>query len=138
MRLKTLLTTILMMFITLSSWAQVTSSSINGTITDEKKEGIFGAGVLVKHIPSGTTYGSVTNEKGFYIVNNVASGGPYSIRISYMGYQDTTITDVYLNLGDDYKLNMTLEPKGITMADVVVVAKPTKKEGQVSKEQIQK
>ena len=126
-----------MMFITLSSWAQVTSSSINGTITDEKKEGIFGAGLLVKHIPSGTTYGSVTNEKGFYIVNNVASGGPYSIRISYMGYQDTTITDVYLNLGDDYKLNMTLEPKGITMADVVVVAKPTKKDGQVSKEQIQ-
>jgi hypothetical protein len=125
------------MFITLSSWAQVTSSSINGTITDEKKEGIFGAGLLVKHIPSGTTYGSVTNEKGFYIVNNVASGGPYSIRISYMGYQDTTITDVYLNLGDDYKLNMTLEPKGITMADVVVVAKPTKKDGQVSKEQIQ-
>lgn len=126
-----------MMFITLSSWAQVTSSSINGTVTDEKKEGIYGAGVLVKHIPSGTTYGSVTNEKGFYIVNNVASGGPYSIRISYMGYQDTTITDVYLNLGDDYKLDMTLEPKGITMADVVVLAKPTKKEGQVSKEQIQ-
>ena len=137
MRLKNLLTTIALMFITLTSFSQVTSSSINGTISDDKRAGIPGVVVYVKHIPTGTNYGSTTNEKGFFIINNVSSGGPYTIRVSYIGYRDTTITDVFLQLGEDYKLNLSLKEKSVTMTEVTVVAKNAKKSDQVSKEQIQ-
>ena len=52
------LTMLLSMHVT---WAQVTTSSINGSVKDTNGEVLIGATVRATHQPSGTVYGAATN-----------------------------------------------------------------------------
>mgnify|MGYP003043364447 CR=1 FL=1 len=71
-----LLVLALFAFATPAVWARVTTSAINGTITDPTtKETLIGASVVAKHLPTGTTYGAITNAKGnFKIVGMIREG----------------------------------------------------------------
>ncbi|MFM7855408.1 MAG: carboxypeptidase-like regulatory domain-containing protein, partial [Flammeovirgaceae bacterium] len=101
MKIKNLFVTLCLMLISITSWSQSTTSSINGTITDDKNEQLFGAKVYATHTPTGSSFGSLTNDKGFFVINNMAAGGPYTIKITYGGFKDTALTDIYLVLGED-------------------------------------
>ena len=48
------------------AYAQVTTASLNGRITDQKGETVIGAAVVATHTPSGTIYGTITNSDGRY------------------------------------------------------------------------
>ena len=81
--MKTLFKTLLLAVTTLIAsgvaYAQVTTSSLGGKITDEKGETVIGAAVIATHTPSGTTYGAVTNVDGRYYITGMRAGGPYTI-----------------------------------------------------------
>ncbi len=103
--------------------AQVTTSSINGSIIDAKtKEELIGAAVVARHLPSGTVYGVATNAKGNYLLQGLRPGGPYRIEVSYLGYQTTTINDVTLALGDTETINISLQDDTNTLETLVVTA----------------
>lgn len=90
-------------------WAQVTTSAINGTVTDPAtKETLIGASIVAKHLPTGTTYGAVTNAKGNYSIVGMRPGGPYTITVSYIGYQKASLSNVSLALGETETINVTL------------------------------
>jgi len=40
---------------------------------------LAGATVVAIHVPSGTRYGALTNADGFYSINGMRPGGPYTI-----------------------------------------------------------
>ena len=71
-----------------SVMAQVTTSSMSGTVVAEGEE-IIGATVDVVHTPSGTHYRAVTNEKGVYTINGMRVGGPYQVTVKCIGFSDT-------------------------------------------------
>jgi len=119
---KFLLFSLLMLLGVASLRAQVTTSSLTGTVKDSNGELLIGATVKATHLPSGTTYGASTNVQGRFAIPNMRIGGPYSIEISYIGFQNQTYKDVSLVLGEPYVLNAALSQSGTELREVVVTA----------------
>lgn len=143
--MKKLLYSLVLVFATVSVFAQVTTSSLSGTIKDAQ-ETLVGASVKAIHTPTGTVYGASTNASGRFSISNLRVGGPYTIEITYLGYRSYKVTDVFLKLGENLTLSPVLEKAGQQLAEVVVVgtkdnvfnSKRTGAATSVSREQIEK
>ncbi len=102
------------------SQAQVTTSGLSGVITDAKGETLVGASVVAVHTPSGTRYGTITNESGRYNIPGMRVGGPYDIMVTFVGYADQKRSDVYLSLGTFGSEKFTMSESANTLSEVVV------------------
>ncbi|MBE6216950.1 MAG: TonB-dependent receptor [Bacteroidales bacterium] len=110
-----------------SAFAQVTTSSMNGSVTDNAGEPVVGVAVVATHVPSGTVYGGITNENGRYAINGMRSGGPYKVEVSCLGYQTVIYTDVTLQLGDSYALNARMNDDKEMLSEALVVGEAASK-----------
>ena len=102
------------------SFSQVTTSSIKGVISDETNVGLPGANVIAVHTPTGTAYGAATNIDGRFNLVNLRVGGPYTITVSYVGYNDQSFSDVFLTLGKTENLALSLTPDSAQLDEVVL------------------
>ncbi len=107
-----------------SAIAQVTTSSMTGTIKDDKGA-LPGASVKATHTPTGTVYSVSTNGDGRFTIGGMRVGGPYTIEISFVGYKPSSLNDVSLKLGEPYVLNVVLVDNSSTLAEVKVVGQST-------------
>ena len=103
------------------AYAQVTTSSMNGRVTDEKGEPVVGAAVVATHEPSGTVYGAIVNQNGQYTINGMRAGGPYKVEVSSVGYNSLLYKDVTLQLAETYNLSATLKESTEFLEQVVVI-----------------
>ena len=93
-------------------------ASVNGFLRDaETGETLLGANILLE----GTGRGSTTNHSGYYVINNIPAGA-YTLRFTYLGYDDKRI-DIVLNEGDNLRLDAGLNPTGFTMDELVITSK---------------
>lgn len=100
--------------------AQVTTSSIAGTVKDQQGP-MPGASIKATHIPTGTVYGITSNNDGRFTIGNARVGGPYTIEVSFVGYTPQKFENVYLRLGEPYILNVTISDNASNLAEVKVV-----------------
>ena len=123
MKMKKLLLSFFMVVLTgFTVFSQVTTSGMNGVISAESGEKLPGATVLAVHEPSGTQYGTVTNAEGRFNLQGMRPGGPYKVNISFVGYATSSVTDVNLNLGDNFTLNSVLKESDIALGEIVISA----------------
>jgi len=101
--------------------AQETTATLNGTVYDSKGAPVPGASVVVKHEPTGYSTGTQTNSKGIFVIPNLKVGGPYTVKISFTGYKEETVSDMNLGLGDNPELNIGLKVNETALTEVVVV-----------------
>ena len=113
---------------TLTAMAQITTSSMAGKVTldDVNGEEVIGATIIAVHEPSGTRYTAVTNTTGRFTIQGMRTGGPYDVTISYIGFQPKTIKGVTLQLGETYNLTVFLSEDANELAEVVVSGKASK------------
>jgi hypothetical protein len=111
--------------------AQVTTSNISGVITSTGKNALAGATISAIHLPTGTKYVSVSRAGGRYDINNMNPGGPYSVTISFTGFDNDTQSDLFLTLGETQRVDAELKTKSTDLTTVVVTAKkaPAAKNG---------
>ena len=102
--------------------AQVTTSSISGVIVDDANIELEGANVVATHIPTGTTYGAVTNQDGRFNMVNMRVGGPYTVSISYIGFNQQDFDNIFLTLGKSETISLAMTPDSQELKDVVVTA----------------
>ncbi len=102
-------------------FAQVTTSSISGRISDD--EGVVvGAAVVVTYTPSGTVYYSTTDNNGAFRINAITPGGPYTVKVEMLGYRTVEYTDVYAPLGDVVTINSKLDVEALGLDAAVFTA----------------
>ena len=116
------ITFLVMLLLSLYSMGQVTSSSINGSVKTEKGEELAGATVEVIHTPSGSKYFAMTNEVGGFGIPAIRPGGPYTVRVSYVGFKTFVTNDLRASLGAGITLNVVLVEEASALDEVVVTA----------------
>ncbi len=118
--MKKLLLSMLSLFAAGALFAQVTTSGLNGTVTDQAGEPLVGATVIAVHTPSGTQYGTVSDIHGRYNMQGLRPGGGYMVTFSYVGYQSVEFTGLTLALGETLKRDAYLRDSQELEAVVVV------------------
>lgn len=128
--MKRLLATIALLIVVAVSTAQVTTSSVYGVVTYNDKP-LAGAAIVALHEPSGTTYGTSSNSEGHYAINGMRVGGPYTITVSYIGYEDLVYSDVTLQLGTSERFDAELITCDTPIEDIVIMGQGVPKEHSV-------
>jgi hypothetical protein len=118
---KTIMMSLLSLFVTITSFGQITTSTLSGVVKNEKGEKLVGATVSVVHQPTGTKYGSSTNAQGGYVIPAARVGGPYMIKVSYVGYKSKEISDINTSLGLTTNVDVVLVDNATALKEVVVV-----------------
>ncbi|QKG53309.1 carboxypeptidase-like regulatory domain-containing protein [Hymenobacter sp. BRD67] len=121
-----------------------TTASLSGAVTDAKGEPLPGATVLAVHTPTNTQYGVGTNADGRYNIQGMRVGGPYTVKVTFVGYQDVVKTGIILSLGENKRIDAPMststtelgEVTITTRRDPVINAGRTGAETNVSREQI--
>lgn len=110
-----------------TAFAQVTTSGLNGRVSDESGAPVIGAAVVATHTESGTKYAAVSNEQGRFVINGMRAGGPYSVEFSCLGFQTVTYTDITLQLAETSSLNVSLKEDKLMLGEAIVIATPASK-----------
>jgi outer membrane receptor for ferrienterochelin and colicin len=106
--------------VVLFAGAQVTTSTLSGTVKDELNQPLAGATVTATNQANGAVYQAATNKSGGFNIFNMAPGGPYKIDISYSGYETQSRSDVLLPLGETATQDFTLSQRNVALTEVVV------------------
>src|SRR5215217_22127 len=104
------------------AYAQVTTSSMSGTIRDSKGP-LPGASIKATHVATGTVYNASTNADGRFNIFNMRVGGSYEVAVTFVGYQPQEFNEAVLKLGEPYVLNVSLSDQGLTLEQVQVVGR---------------
>ena len=103
-----------------TSFAQSTTASLNGFVTDANGKPLVGATVVATHVPTETVYGTVTDANGAYRLQGLRVGAPYKVEFSFVGFKDKHFNDIALSLGEVRQIDACLSD---TQAiDAVVVS----------------
>jgi len=121
----------MLLTMTLTAVAQVTTSSMSGKVTFEgSNETIIGATIQAVHEPSGTRYTAVSNANGRYTIQGMRTGGPYNVTVSYIGHQTKTLKGITLQLAETFDLDVTLSENANQLTEVLVSGKASKFAGE--------
>lgn len=105
----------------LASFAQETTSDIQGLVTDGTNP-LVGATISAVHEPTGTIYNTTTRKDGHFNLANLRIGGPYTIKVTNVGFKEQTQDNVFLSLGQVFTADFSLKSNAQELADVVVTS----------------
>jgi outer membrane receptor protein involved in Fe transport len=102
--------------------AQVTTSNISGNVKAANGESLTGATITATHMPSGTVYATIAKKDGVFNLQGLRIGGPYTVKIDFVGQQSQVLENIFLQLGETYNINATLGTSEKELAGVVISA----------------
>lgn len=119
--MKHLILAAFLLFCSIGLTAQVTSSGIYGVVKDAGGTTLPGANIVAVHKPTSTQYATVSDSEGRFRLDQMRSGGPYSITVSYIGYRNFVEESLKLELGIPLKLSVLLKENSVTLRTAEVV-----------------
>ncbi|MBV9146992.1 MAG: carboxypeptidase regulatory-like domain-containing protein, partial [Acidobacteria bacterium] len=96
-----------------TSWAQVSTSRVEGTVTDRSGAVVPNAAVKVTNEGTGVSYNVKTSSSGTYTVPSLTPG-PYSVTVSASGFQTYSSQRNVLSIGEPLVVNANLSVGGET------------------------
>lgn len=104
----------------------VTTATMYGKVIASSGEALAGATVLARHDPSGTVYSATTRRTGEYTIPGMRVGGPYTIRVSIVGYQSQERGGIYLQLSQSLRQDFILAAQDVQGKEVLVIAEQSR------------
>lgn len=101
-----------------------TTASLNGRVLDASGEAVPGANVQALQERTGAEYGNSTDANGYFRIANMSAGGPYTITVTSVGFENFIESNVFLTLGQSYQVVATLTESVQQLEAVEVVASP--------------
>lgn len=96
------------LFVLLLLWsgamAQGTETQIGGVVSSKSEGRLVGANVFVKNESTGYTTGSISDLDGRFLIQDLPVGGPYTVKISFMGFGEYVAEKIQLSQGDRINL----------------------------------
>ncbi|HWZ29647.1 MAG TPA: carboxypeptidase regulatory-like domain-containing protein, partial [Gemmatimonadales bacterium] len=86
-------------------------------MTNQAGEAVAKAQVIVV----GTAFGAVSDDKGYYFINNVPAG-TYTLRAQFIGYAPTDLTGVRVLGSQTLTQNFPMKPSAVVVGGINVVA----------------
>src|SRR6516225_10621929 len=77
------------------AWAQATTGSIVGWVSDPSKAAIAGAQVVAVNQDTGVHYTNMTGSEGSYVLLNLPPG-TYDVTVTHSGFEATVVRGVRL------------------------------------------
>ena len=124
---KSLLSICAALMLVIPAFAQVTTSSMSGHVSDVNGDSVPGVAVIAVHTQSGTQYYAVTNDQGQYNINGMRAGGPYTVEFTCLGYQTVSYTDVTLKLAETYALDARMKDNAEMLLESIVISTASSK-----------
>ena len=115
---RTAVMLMLSMVFSVLTFAQNTTSTITGTTADAD-DILPGAIVKLTETETGTTYTTVSNQKGQFRFNGLRPGGPYRLEVSFVGHNKSVIDIKRISLGETYSCDVKLT-EGNELKEVTV------------------
>lgn len=113
--------TTILLWLPNSALAQgVTTSTLTGIVLDDDGQSLPGATVVAVHEPSGTQHGTTSRSDGSFRIANMRAGGPYTLTVSFVGFNRNVIEAIHLRLGETYFQQVALTMGDIQLDEVVV------------------
>src|SRR5215469_6244107 len=106
-----------------AAWPQVASGTITGNVEDPSGAAIVGAQVAMKHIATGETRTTVTNEHGEFNAPFLHLG-EYSVTVSAPNFIRQTLSGVDVRVDQTVNLQLKLELGATTQSVEVTGAAP--------------
>ena len=98
----------LSLFISMTTFSQITTSDISGVIKSKTGKKIEHVKVQLILKSKGITYGTFTDEKGRFNFRLIEVGGPYILKVEKEKYRTYEKRNLDFNLGDN-DLNVIIE-----------------------------
>ncbi len=106
--------------------AQVTTSTITGNVKTAGGESLVGATITATHTPSGSVYNTIAKKDGFFTLPGLRIGGPYTVKIDFVGQESKVFEGIILQLGEPYNIQAVLGEDSKELEAVVVTGKSKK------------
>jgi len=97
--------------------SQQTTGKVEGTVSDQAGAAVANAQVFVV----GTSFGAVTNDKGYYFVNNVPVG-TYSLRAQFIGFAPSAVHNVRVLGGQTITEDIKMQSSAVVLTGITVTA----------------
>jgi hypothetical protein len=100
--------------------AQETTAVLSGSVTDASGNPLAGASVLLNLDNIGYKTSTRTNNKGLFLFPNLKPGGPYSMSISFVGFEEQKFDSLFLSLGANPEMNVNMKNSAKSMEEVII------------------
>ena len=129
--LRVLCGTSLLLLLSLPAFSQGSAGRIVGTISDQTGGAIGGATVTVMDVQRGTTRTLTTDDSGSYNAPNLIPGA-YKVRAEFKGFRVTERQNIILEVGQEIRIDLTLQPgeqaQTITVTEALPLVETTNAE----------
>jgi hypothetical protein len=98
----------------------VTTGTMTGVVKDAQGAVVPGVAVTAVHVPSGTTYESVTRGDGRFFFDNMRVGGPYKVTAALAGFNTEVQEGLSVSLGVSSDVAFSLKLSAVSETVTVV------------------